>query len=91
MLNLAADDTAEGTYNKLRLTISEAYALYYKYDEAGVIEYELDENNELTPKIALNQTLKVPSERIDVITKFTIDERNPVVVLIDMQPDCSNQ
>ena len=96
VLKLAEDDTAEGTYNKLRLTISEAYALYYEYGEEGEIVYESDtegalvldpETNMPIPIIALNQTLKVPPTRIDVITKFTIDERNPVVVLIDVQPD----
>ena len=34
-----------------------------------------------------DQELRVPPERIDVIARFTIDSRNPVVVLIDMEPD----
>jgi hypothetical protein len=82
LLNLAEGETAEGSYNKIRLNVTDAYALYYKYNENGeVVE---DENG---PIIATNQTLKVPPSHIDVITKFTIDERNPVVILIDMQPD----
>jgi hypothetical protein len=96
VLNLAEDDTAEGTYDKIRLTISEAYAIYYEYDEEGGIVYQTDEEDKIMldpktdmpiPEIAENQTLKVPPNRIDVIKKFTIEEQNPVAVLIDMQPD----
>ena len=82
VLNLADDVITKGTYNKIRLFVTEAEARYYKYSLDGNIEM-----NDDTPVVLETQTLKVPSERIDVITKFTIDPEYPVVVLIDMQPD----
>ncbi len=82
VLNLADDIIAEGNYNKIRLSVSSAEAWYYERDEAGNI-VKVDG----TPVVAEKQTLKVPPNHIDVITKFTIDADYPVVVLIDMQPD----
>jgi len=83
VLNLADDVIAEGTYNKIRLNVTEAEARYYQYTEGG--ELMTDETTG-DPKYEA-QPLKVPPNRIDVITKFTIDSAYPVVVLIDMQPD----
>ena len=82
VLNLAEDIIAKGTYNKIRLDVTQAEAKYYKYTEEG--ELMTDENDD---PLYDKQDLKVPPNRIDVITKFTIEEQNPVVVLIDMQPD----
>ena len=82
VLNLADDIITEGTYNKIRLYVTEAEAWYYEYYEDGNIVM-----NEDAPVVAEKQTLKVPPNHIDVITKFTIDADYPVVVLIDMQPD----
>jgi hypothetical protein len=84
VLNLASGYTAEGTYNKVRINVSNATARYYERDDNGDIGYDPVTEK---PIIARNQTLKVPPNHIDVITKFTIDAQNPVVVLIDMQPD----
>jgi len=84
LLNLASGYTAEGDYNKIRITVYNATAKYYERDENGIVVINPDTE---MPFIARNQTLNVPSKKIDVITKFTIDAQNPVTVLIDMQPD----
>jgi hypothetical protein len=84
LLNLASGETAEGTYNKIRIQINNATARYYLRDENGDIVTDTQTAN---PVIEKDQPLKIPSNRIDVITKFTIDSQNPVIVLIDMQPD----
>jgi hypothetical protein len=84
VLNLASGYTAEGIYNKVRIDVSNATARYYERDDNGDIIYDPVTEK---PIIARNQILKVPPKHIDVITKFTIDTQNPVVVLIDMQPD----
>jgi hypothetical protein len=82
VLSLADDIIYEGKYNKIRLNVTDAYALYYEHDEDGEIVEDED-----GPVIERNQTLKVPPKHIDIITEFTIDADYPVVVLIDMQPD----
>ena len=88
LLNLASGYTAEGDYNKIRITVYNATAKYYERDAEGNVVYEDGpEEGTVVPVIAKNQTLKVPSKKIDVITKFSIDAQNPVTVLIDMQPD----
>ena len=74
-----------GTYNKIRMQINASYALYYEYAEGKVVT-----DGEGNPVISYNQTLRVPSNRIEVITRFDITEDlidEHVVVLIDMQPD----
>ena len=82
VLNLADDIITKGTYNKIRLYVTEAEAWYYEYDENVKVMMDEDE-----PVVVDKQPLRVPPEHIDVITKFTIDPEYPVVVLIDMQPD----
>jgi len=61
-----------GTYNKIRMNVSEAYA-YYKDGT------EEDTGNPVS--------LTVPSGKIDVITKFTLENGGSRIVTIDMEPD----
>ena len=82
VLKVAEGDTATGTYNKIRLNVTQATAKYYGHDESGEVKMEEDE-----PVIEEEKDLKVPPEHIDVITKFTIEEQDTIVVLIDMQPN----
>ena len=86
LLNLASGETAEGTYNKIRIQINNATARYYLRDENGDVVTDTQTGDPVVDT-ENDQPLKVPSNRIDVITKFTIDSQNPVIVLIDMQPD----
>ncbi len=67
-LTLASEMIEAGTYNKIRMYVSEANASY-----AGDTE---------TPV-----PLRVPSGKIDVITKFELGNGDAITVLIDMEPD----
>ena len=72
-------EIASGNYSKIRMTVTNATAWYYT---------EVDENGNPVSDEAIDKVqLKVPSGRIDVITKFNITAGENVVVLIDMQPD----
>lgn len=73
-LDLAQVQLEVGSYNKIRMNVTDANATYYRVDNEGT------EYNEIV-------SLKVPSSHIDVITKFNITQTEDVVVLIDMQPD----
>ncbi|MCW4015049.1 MAG: DUF4382 domain-containing protein [Candidatus Bathyarchaeota archaeon] len=73
-LPLADVELDAGSYNKIRMSVLEANATYYRVD---------DEGNEYIEEVPL----KVPSGHIDVITNFNITAAEEVVVLIDMQPD----
>jgi hypothetical protein len=86
LLNLASGETAEGTYNKIRIQINNATARYYLRDENDDVVTDPQTGDPIVDT-EKDQPLKVPSNRIDVITKFTIDSQKPVIVLIDMQPD----
>ena len=82
VLNLAGGFIDPGSYNKLRLNVTWAEARYYQYDE----------NEELIVKEngypdTVNQTLRVPPNKIEVITEFKITPDDPIVILIDMEPD----
>jgi len=79
VLDLADVEIAVGTYNKIRMNVTEAEAWYY---------LEVDENGAPINEESIDKVeLKVPSDRIDVITRFNITAAENVVVLIDMQPD----
>ena len=84
VLSLASGYIDKGDYNKVRISVFNATAKYYTRDQDGAIVYI---GNTDEPVINRTQSLNVPSKKIDVITKFTIDAQNPVTVLIDMQPD----
>ncbi len=71
VLELADVPIADGAYTKIRMYVTEAEAVYLNED--GSV-------NKTTP-------LKVPPGKIDVITKFEIENYDHVYVLIDMQPD----
>jgi hypothetical protein len=71
-LDLASVEIAAGKYNKIRMYVSEAEAVFKQ--EAIDAGYE-------------NGLLKVPSGKIDVITEFELVEGGSKVVLIDMEPD----
>ncbi len=63
----------EGTYNKIRMYVSEAIAYYteaYKTESGRV-----------------DGAVNVPPSKIDVITEFELFEGGSKVVLIDMEPD----
>jgi hypothetical protein len=78
MLGLADVEIGTGNYTKIRMSVIKAEAWYY----------EVDENSAETDEPAIDKVeLKVPSNKLDVITKFTITDGDNVVVLIDMQPD----
>ncbi|PVX25567.1 MAG: hypothetical protein CW716_07785, partial [Candidatus Bathyarchaeum sp.] len=74
VLNLADIEISSGNYTKIRMSVIKAQAWYYQ--EAQETEQEIEKID-----------LKVPSGKIDVITKFTITGGENVVVLIDMEPD----
>ncbi len=61
-----------GTYNKIRMNVSEAKA-YYKDGPEEAIDNPVP--------------LTVPSGKIDVITKFELGNGDAITVLIDMEPD----
>jgi hypothetical protein len=79
VLPLADVEIAVGSYNKIRMNVTSAEAWYY---------LEVDENGAPIDDDSIDKVaLKVPSEHIDVITKFNITSTENVVVLIDMQPN----
>jgi len=83
VLLLADVEIAVGTYNKIRMNVTEAEAWYY---------LEVDEKGDLLNEESIKKVeLKVPSDRIDVITRFNITSGENVVVLIDTQPVGVNQ
>jgi hypothetical protein len=69
VLELASRDIPAGTYNKIRMYVSEAFA-YYKPNSGKE-----------------DGPVNVPPEKIDVITKFTLEPDGSRSVLIDMEPD----
>ena len=75
LLPLADVEIATGNYTKIRMQVIKAEAWYYN---------ETAENPE---DQIIKDTLKVPSGKIDVITKFSLNASESVVVVIDMQPD----
>jgi hypothetical protein len=72
-ISLKVSDTQlpAGDYNKIRLEVDSAIAVYPK-DDKGV-----------NPEVML----KVPPGHIDIIAKFTIKENQETKLLIDIQPD----
>jgi Domain of unknown function (DUF4382) len=70
---LSTIQLSAGEYGKIRIYVSKAIATY------------ADSTDEL-PHI---EELKVPSGRIDVITKVTIEENMQTNLLIDMEPDAT--
>ncbi|MBT8172095.1 DUF4382 domain-containing protein [Candidatus Bathyarchaeota archaeon] len=72
VLELAEVSIPSGNYTKIRMNVTEAEAVYYLNEDGSL--------NETT-------TLKVPSGKIDVITKFEIENYDHVYVLIDMEAD----
>ena len=82
VLILAEADVYSGTYNKIRMSVIGAEAWYY-FDENGE---PVDEKPENTDLIKIDP-LRVPPERIDVITNFEIGAEVEVTVTIDMEPD----
>jgi len=79
MLSLADVEIGTGNYTKIRMSVIKAEAWYY---------VDADETAAENDELAIDKIeLKVPSNKLDVITKFTITEGDNVVVLIDMQPD----
>ena len=86
VLILAEADVYAGTYNKIRMSIVGAEAWYWVDEEGN--ELELDETGyPIYPDEITNDPLRVPPERIDVITNFEIGPEVEVTVTIDMQPD----
>jgi len=71
VLELVDIPIADGNYTKIRMNVTEAEAVYLNED--GTV-------NKTT-------TLRVPSGKIDVITKFEIENYDHVYVLIDMEAD----
>ena len=76
-LTLASEIIEAGTYNKIRMKVSGASAIF----AAGTEEAEKNPH-----------TLTVPSGKIEVITKFELgngdpDDDDAITVLIDMEPD----
>jgi len=88
VLELADVEIAEGTYNKIRMNVTKAWAWYYlEFDENGD-PVDVDENGKPTNEEMIKKDpLKIPPDQIDVITKFYISNGVNVVVLIDMEPD----
>ncbi len=79
MLGLADVEIGTGNYTKIRMGVIKAEAWYY---------VEVDEEAAETDEGAIDKVeLKVPSNKLDVITKFEITGGDNVVVLIDMEPD----
>lgn len=79
MLGLADVEIDTGNYTKIRMSVIKAEAWYY---------VDADANTAETDEPAIDKVeLKVPSNKLDVISNFTITEGDNVVVLIDMQPD----
>ena len=72
-IDLANMQLPAGEYGKIRIYVSKATATY------------ADSTDEI-PHI---EELKVPSGRIDVITKVTIEENMQTNLLIDMEPDAT--
>lgn len=75
LLPLTDVEIASGNYTKIRMAVTKAEAWYIN-ETAENPEDQIIKNN-----------LKVPSGKIDVITKFTLNATESVVVVIDMQPD----
>jgi hypothetical protein len=75
MLPLADVEVPTGNYTKIRMEVVKAEAWYYN---------ETAENPE---DQIIKDALRVPSGKIDVITKFSLNASESVVVVIDMQPD----
>ena len=75
-LELASVSIIGGTYNKIRMYISDN-------EEDGPFAYYKDE--EKYPDNPYD--LSVPSNKIDVITNFVLEAGEAVTVLLDMQPD----
>jgi len=72
-LLLVSKSITGGKYNKIRMYLSDDALAYYK------------EGNEKCPDNP--HTLNVPSEKIDVITKFELEAGEAETILIDMEPD----
>ena len=87
VLILAEADVYAGTYNKIRMSVVGAEAWYWVDAEGN--ELKLDEVTEypINPDDITKDPLRVPSERINVITNFEIGPEVEVTVTIDMQPD----
>ena len=86
VLILAEADVYAGTYNKIRMSVVGAEAWYWVDAEGN--ELELDETGyPIDPDEITKDPLRVPPERIDVITNFEIGPEVEVTVTIDMQPD----
>jgi len=86
VLILAEADVYAGTYNKIRMSVVGAEAWYWVDAEGN--ELGLDETGyPIDPDEITKDPLRVPPERIDVITNFEIGPEVEVTVTIDMQPD----
>ena len=72
-IDLTTMQLPEGEYGKIRIYVSKASATYA-------------DSTEQIPHI---EDLKVPSGRIDVITKITIEENMQSNLLIDLEPDAT--
>jgi hypothetical protein len=70
-LKLSEQPVLAGDYSKIRLDVTKAVATYI--DNKGA-EYT-------------DETLKVPSSHIDIITNFSVDNSKVTGLMIDMQPD----
>ena len=71
VLELATVSIADGNYTKIRMNVTEAEAVILNEDGS----------------VNKTTTLQVPSGKIDVITKFEIENYTHVYVIIDMEPD----
>jgi hypothetical protein len=70
-LKLSEQTVLAGDYKKIRLDVTKAIATYI--DNKGAEHTD--------------ETLKVPSSHIDIITSFSVDNNKVTGLLIDMQPD----
>jgi hypothetical protein len=75
-LNLSDVEISTGNYTKIRMNVTRAEAWYYT-----------ENNTETQEPTITKDELKVPSNKIDVITNFTITEGAEVIVVIDMEPN----
>ena len=87
VLILAEADVYAGTYNKIRMTVMGAEAWYYVDEFGNPLEINPDTGKPTNPELMTIDPLRVPPNRIDVITNFEIGSEDEVTVIIDMQPD----
>ena len=87
VLVLAEADVYAGSYNKIRMTVTGAEAWYWVDEEGTPLTLNAEGTYPLNPEEITKDPLRVPPNRIDVITDFEIGPEVEVTVTIDMEPD----